>query len=115
MDRRALLKTGSLALAGLGLGACASSDRRSASASRRPAVNLAPVHAAWDRVLRTTVGLRPHRDSGFVLRAEKLDAKTLIHDYGHAGAGMSLAWRCGVMVAEFAPATGERRAAVLGC
>src|SRR5439155_12528394 len=35
--------------------------------------------------------------------------------YGHAGAGMSLAWGCGVMVAEFAQETGERRAAVLGC
>jgi glycine/D-amino acid oxidase-like deaminating enzyme len=73
------------------------------------------VRISWDRVLRTTVGLRPHRDSGFVLRAEKLDAKTLIHDYGHAGAGMSLAWGCGVMVAELAQETGEKRAAVLGC
>src|SRR5438874_9359557 len=115
MDRRALLKTGSFALAGLGLGACATTNRKSSSAPRRAPINLAPVHASWDRVLRTTVGLRPHRDSGFVLRAEKLDAKTLIHDYGHAGAGMSLAWGCAVMVAEFAQATGERRAAVLGC
>src|SRR5207244_9044872 len=82
---------------------------------RRPAINLAPVRASWDRVLRTTVGLRPHRDSGFVLRADKLDAKTLIHNYGHAGAGMSLAWGCGVMAAEFAQETGQRRAAVLGC
>src|SRR5258708_5437606 len=114
MDRRALLKTGSLALAGLGLGACASSDRRSASASRRPAVNLAPVHAAWDRVIRTTVGLRPHRDSGFVLRAEPLDAKTLIHNYGHGGAGMSLGWGCGVLAAEMAQATGQRSVAVIG-
>jgi glycine/D-amino acid oxidase-like deaminating enzyme len=78
-------------------------------------VTLAPVRVSWDRVLRTTVGLRPHRDSGFVLRAAKLDAKTLIHNYGHAGAGMSLAWGCGALVAEFAQDTGERRAAVLGC
>jgi glycine/D-amino acid oxidase-like deaminating enzyme len=70
---------------------------------------------SWDRVLRTTVGLRPHRDAGFVLRAQKLDAKTLIHNYGHAGAGMSLAWGCGVMVADFAQEAGEKRAAVLGC
>jgi D-amino-acid oxidase len=81
----------------------------------RPARNLAPVRVSWDRVIRTTVGLRPHRPSGFVLRAERLDDKTLIHDYGHAGAGMSLGWGCGVMAAEFALQTEGRRAAVIGC
>jgi glycine/D-amino acid oxidase-like deaminating enzyme len=73
------------------------------------------VHVSWDRVIRTTVGLRPHRDSGFVLRAEKLGDKTLIHNYGHAGAGMSIAWGCGVVVAEHALQADARRAAVIGC
>jgi len=122
MHRRTLLKTGGLAIAGWTAG-CATSSTPGASSrsgtprtkSARPAVNLAPVRVSWDRVLRTTVGLRPHRDSGFVLRAQKLDAKTLIHNYGHAGAGMSLAWGCGVMVAELAQEAGEKRAAVLGC
>ena len=41
----------------------------------------------YDRVIRHTVGLRPHRPSGFVLRAGKLDAKTVIHNYGHGGSG----------------------------
>ena len=59
--------------------------------------------------------MRPHRDSGFVLRAERLDSKTIIHNYGHAGAGMSLGWGCGVMVAEMAQETGQRRVAVIGC
>src|SRR5437762_1228873 len=117
MRRRTFIAGGTCALAGYAIGGCATtgSSRRLLAAPQRAPVNLAPVHASFDRVLRTTVGLRPHRDSGFVLRAEKLDAKTLIHDYGHAGAGMSLAWGCGVMVAEFAQDTGERRAAVLGC
>src|SRR6185436_5699787 len=44
-----------------------------------------------------------------------LDAKTLIHNYGHAGAGMSLGWGCGILAAEFALQTGARRAAVIGC
>jgi glycine/D-amino acid oxidase-like deaminating enzyme len=70
---------------------------------------------SWDRVIRTTVGLRPRRDSGFVLRAEPFDAKTVIHDYGHGGAGMSLAWGTGAMAAEMALAHQGRRAAVLGC
>ena len=117
MNRRTFISSGSLALAGYAIGGCATTDpsRAARSAPRRPPINLAPVQVSFDRVIRTTVGLRPHRDSGFVLRAEKLDAKTLIHNYGHAGAGMSLAWGCGVMVAEFAQETGQRRAAVIGC
>ena len=116
MDRRTLLKTGGLALAGFGLTGCGQSLRAgTSSAPRRPPVNLAPVNVSWDRVIRTTVGLRPHRDSGFVLRAEKLDAKTLIHDYGHGGTGMSLGWGCGSLVADIAIQTGARRAAVVGC
>jgi D-amino-acid oxidase len=117
MNRRTFISSGTLAFAGYAIGGCATTNpaRGARSAPRRPPINLAPVHVSFDRVIRTTVGLRPHRDSGFVLRAEKLDAKTLIHNYGHAGAGMSLAWGCGVMVAEFAQATGQRRAAVVGC
>jgi glycine/D-amino acid oxidase-like deaminating enzyme len=66
-------------------------------------------------VIRTTVGLRPHRDGGFLLQAEKLGDKTLIHNYGHGGAGMSLAWGCGVLVADLAREVDTRRIAVLGC
>lgn len=117
MRRRTFITSGGLALAGYAIGGCATTgaSRSPRAAPRRPPVELAPVQVSFDRIIRTTVGLRPHRDSGFVLRAEKLDAKTLIHNYGHAGAGMSLAWGCGVMVAEFAQKTGQRRAAVIGC
>ena len=117
MNRRSFLERGGLALAGLGLTGCATTNSRQTvpATPPRPMVNLAPVRASWDRVIRTTVGLRPHRDSGFVLRADKLDAKTLIHNYGHAGAGMSIGWGCGVMVAEMAQDTGQRRVAVIGC
>jgi D-amino-acid oxidase len=117
MDRRTFLTRGGVALAGYAISGCATanSPRGAAASAPRPPINLAPFHPSFDRVIRTTVGLRPHRDSGFVLRAEKLDAKTLVHNYGHGGTGMSLAWGCGVMVAEFAQETGQRRAAVIGC
>jgi D-amino-acid oxidase len=85
------------------------------SVPARPSVALPPVDVSWDRVIRTTVGLRPHRDAGFVLRADKLDAKTIIHNYGHGGAGMSLSWGTGSMAADFALAHEDRRAAVIGC
>jgi glycine/D-amino acid oxidase-like deaminating enzyme len=117
MNRRELLKTGGLALAGLGLPACGTSTggRTAVVNPRRPPLNLALPNISWDRVIRTTVGLRPHRDGGFVLRADKLDTKTIIHNYGHGGAGMSLGWGCGIVVSELAQQTGERRVAVVGC
>jgi D-amino-acid oxidase len=114
MRRRTFLTTGSMAAVGFSFGACATNPKP-AQVARRPPVNLAPVDASWDRIIRTTVGLRPHRDAGFVLKADKLDDKLLVHNYGHGGAGMSLAWGTGLMAAEFATEHQARQAAVIGC
>src|SRR5262249_16606192 len=81
----------------------------------RTPLALPPVNASWDRVIRTTVGLRPHRDAGFVVKADKLGDKLLIHNYGHGGAGMSLAWGTGLMAAELAADHPARQAAGIGC
>ena len=114
MDRRTLLKTGGVGLVGLGFGGCAT--RTPPAARPAPAlIPLAPLKASWDRVIRTTVGLRPHRPSGFVVRAEKLDAKTVVHNYGHGGAGHSTGWGTGSLAADLAGQQEARRAAVLGC
>jgi len=117
MNRRSLLKSGGAALLGMGFGGCrpAGPPRVSPARPVRPRLNLAPARVSWDRVIRTTVGLRPHRDAGFVLRADRLDDRVLIHNYGHGGAGMSLAWGCGTLVADLAQPAGERRVAVIGC
>lgn len=113
MDRRTLLKTGGMAVIGLGVSGCAS-RRPTRLTSTRPRVNLPMVNIAWDRIIRTTVGLRPHRPSGFVLKVEKLDEKTIVHNYGHGGAGMSLSWGTGYLAADLAMDHGDRRAAVIG-
>src|SRR6516165_590472 len=120
MNRRDWLKTGSLAALGFGLNACTPSRsvKVDAPTGLRPArrrVDLPLIEASWDRVIRTTVGLRPHRDAGFVLRADKLDSKMLIHNYGHGGSGMSLSWGTGYIAAEMALQQEQRRAAVIGC
>jgi glycine/D-amino acid oxidase-like deaminating enzyme len=117
LDRRAFIKDGSFALLALGLTGCATrrpAPVRTAGPPRAP-LRLAPVRVSFDRIIRATVGLRPHRPSGFVLRAEKLDGKTLIHNFGHGGAGMSLSWGTGQMAAELALEQPDRRIAVLGC
>ncbi|MEM7414725.1 MAG: FAD-dependent oxidoreductase [Gemmatimonadota bacterium] len=112
MDRRAFIRTGVTGAVTLGLGACASSPPPVGLV--RPHRRLAPVLASWDRVIRTTVGHRPYRPGGFVVRAERLGDKLLVHNYGHGGAGMSLSWGTGQMAAELALAREERTAAVLG-
>jgi D-amino-acid oxidase len=117
MHRRTLLKN-SAALFGYGFMArtrLADAAAPVTAIRSRAARTLPVVRASWDRVLRTTVGLRPYRASGFVLRAETLGDKILIHNYGHGGAGMSLGWGCGSLVADIVVATGHRRVAVLGC
>jgi D-amino-acid oxidase len=114
MHRRTFLTTSTMAALGFGVGACATNPKPNTLA-RRPPVSLPPVNAAWDRIIRTTVGLRPHRDPGFVLKADKLDDKLLVHNYGHGGAGMSLAWGTGLMAAELATAHQARQVAVIGC
>ena len=111
MDRRTLLKIGGMGVIGAGLGAC---SVRSTSLGQLP-LRLAPVRVDPDRIIRTTVGLRPHRPAGFLLRADRLDETTVIHNYGHGGAGMSLSWGTGQMAAEMALAHDSRRAAVIGC
>ena len=103
-----------MALMALALTGCATRRPTVGVATGRPPLRLSPVRVSWERIIRATVGLRPHRPSGFVLRVDKLDAKTLIHNYGHGGAGMSLSWGTGQMASEMALEQTDRRAAVLG-
>lgn len=104
-----------MAALGLGMEACApATAAKPQLAPRRPPLRLANVNISWDRIIRTTIGLRPHRPSGFVLRADKLDAKLLIHNFGHGGSGMSLSWGTASMATDLAMPHMERKAVVLG-
>ena len=104
------------------LGAAGAAAISSACAVRKPvttsvpgANRLAPVDVHPDRVIRTVCGLRPYRPSGFVVRSEKFGAKTLVHHYGHGGAGITLSWGTGQLAADEAVKSGHSEAAVLGC
>jgi D-amino-acid oxidase len=69
-------------------------------------------------VIRTVAGLRPFRPSGFVVRAQRFGERTVVHNYGHGGGGISLAWGSSELAAELAgemaAETGARSFAVLG-
>ena len=78
-------------------------------------MRFARVFVSPERVIRTIVGLRPFRPSGFVVRGEKLDSKTVIHNYGHGGAGITLSWGTANLAVEEAAKLPDRDCAVIGC
>jgi glycine/D-amino acid oxidase-like deaminating enzyme len=79
---------------------------------RRPA----PVLVSPERIIRTDVGFRPFRPSGFLVRAELLGDKLVVHNYGHGGAGVTLSWGSAHLALEELAKSGRRGpAAVLGC
>jgi len=68
-----------------------------------------------DRVIRVVAGLRPYRSQGFVVRAESLDDKLVVHNYGHGGGGVSLSWGTAEMAVDLVTDSGiEGRGAVIG-
>ncbi len=53
---------------------------------------LPPVRVDASREIRTVVGLRPFRASGFRVAAEPLGDKLVVHNYGHGGSGVTMSW-----------------------
>ena len=47
------------------------------------------------------VGIRPIRDAGVCLKAMIVDGRTIVHNYGHGGAGFTLSWGCAEDVVGF--------------
>jgi glycine/D-amino acid oxidase-like deaminating enzyme len=76
--------------------------------------SLRPVDVSRQRIVRTASGLRPYRASGFVVARERIGAKTLVHNYGHGGAGVTLSWGSAALAVDEAAETRESRFAVLG-
>jgi D-amino-acid oxidase len=117
MDRRSwLAATGTTALGLVATAACGRAGPWARfAATPSPPRGLARVLVSPRRLIRTVAGLRPFRPSGFVVRAERRDAKLLIHNYGHGGGGVTLSWGTAQLAVEEALQTGQRTAAVLGC
>ena len=75
---------------------------------------LAPVKVDASRLIRAVAGLRPYRRSGFVVRAEPLGDKRLVHNYGHGGAGITLSWGSSKLATELGLQGHAGPVAVLG-
>lgn len=108
MARRDWLKLAGVAALGAGVGSrCAGGGRAS--------IEHAKVDVSPDRIIRMVAGLRPFRASGFRVESESVENKTIIHNYGHGGGGVTLSWGTSHLAVEEALATGASRFAVIGC
>src|SRR5687767_7531368 len=123
IDRRSFLRGAAIATAGL---TCLRSTGITGFAQTNPRP-LAPVKVARNRVIREIVGLRPFRPEGFVVEAQRVGNKLLVHNYGHGGAGITLSWGTATQAVDLIrdspplPTSGRaarsapRRFAVIGC
>lgn len=126
MDRRRFLRTVNLAAISAALSGCT----RKTPAIFNPAMNqaalapvnlpesachLPPVHVSEDRVIRTVVGLRPHRRSGFRVEREQVGDTVVVHNYGHGGGGITLSWGTAKLATDLGLKGHSGPVAVLGC
>lgn len=111
ITRRTVLFSG-LAMAGaVGLAGCVRTAHPDGSSTGVQPV----VDVTEDRIIKQSAGLRPFRSSGFLVSSEQIGSKTVIHNYGHGGCGVTLSWGTAKMALDIATQSPHRTAAVLGC
>jgi D-amino-acid oxidase len=78
-------------------------DPDPAATSRIVAECSRALNMVAPKVLVERVGVRPFRKSGVRLERSRLrDGRTVIHNYGHGGAGFTLSWGCARQVLDMA-------------
>jgi D-amino-acid oxidase len=126
MNRRIFLRNANLAAvslaAGCGLLGCVRKPVSAAIASGMLPVNLPEsachlprVKVSADREIRTVVGLRPFRPSGFRVAKEMVGETAVVHNYGHGGGGISLSWGTSKLAVDLGLPGHVGPVAVLGC
>ena len=79
------------------------------------ACHLPRVKVSADREIRTVVGLRPFRPSGFRVAKEMVGETAVVHNYGHGGGGITLSWGTSKLAVDLGLPGYVGPAAVLGC
>ena len=97
------------------LASCAATIQVGAKNYTPSGLPLRRVNVSENRVIRSIAGLRPYRSSGFVVRAERMNDKVVIHNYGHGGGGITLSWGTSHLAMELATQTHHKNCAILGC
>jgi D-amino-acid oxidase len=126
MNRRMFLRNANLAAvslaAGGGLLGCVKRPVGAAIAAGALPVNLPEtachlprVRVSAEREIRTVVGLRPFRPSGFRVAKEMVGETAVIHNYGHGGGGITLSWGTSKLAVDLGLPGHVGPVAVLGC
>jgi D-amino-acid oxidase len=126
MNRRLFLRNANMAAmslaAGGGLLGCVKRPVNAAIATSALPVNLPEtachlprVRVLGDREIRTVVGLRPFRPSGFRVAKEMVGETTVVHNYGHGGGGITLSWGTSKLAVDLGLPGHVGPVAVLGC
>lgn len=93
---------------------CASSPNKAAFVrpfSRKPMVT---PKISVKNVVTEIVGHRPYRPEGFVVKSEAFGNKTLVHNYGHGGGGISLSWGSSALAVNEVSHSDVKEAAIIG-
>ncbi|HEX3374333.1 MAG TPA: FAD-dependent oxidoreductase [Edaphobacter sp.] len=79
------------------------------------ACHLPRVRVSPEREIRTVVGLRPFRPSGFRVAKEMVGETAVVHNYGHGGGGITLSWGTSKLAVDLGLPGHVGPVAVLGC
>src|SRR5437763_1308830 len=89
MNRRAALKTLGTAAGAFLLDGCMRRGSQVVPGHPPELLHLPRVDVRPELEIRTVVGRRPFRPSGFVVRAENVGDKLVVHNSGHGGGGLA--------------------------
>ena len=126
MNRRIFLRNANVAAvslaAGGGLLGCLKRPVNTVIAASALPVNLPEtacplprVRVSAEREIRTVVGLRPFRPSGFRVAKETVGETAVVHNYGHGGGGITLSWGTSRLAVDLGLPGHMGPVAVLGC
>ena len=106
LTRRKAIQCSLEAAASLSLGSAAISGcNNSTRSSLLPVEHEAP-NLSSDKVKKYISCVRPFREKGFRLEVEAKWEKTLVHNYGHGGGGITVSWGCAKQVLKLVDSVG---------